>query len=184
VSSLQFAIPGELTTAHLLLKLWCPDIHKKVFVPYDRVIPLVVSGGADAGVVIHESRFTYPVFIKPVNLGSSVGVVKAHSQAELRAGMDQAVQLLKPGGTLMLVGIPTIDRVSFTIDLLRRKEIRVQNVRRQNECMAAALELIASGKADVDFMVTHRFGLAQAREAFDLVASYRDGVIKAMINLW
>ena len=48
-----------MTTAHLLLKLWCPDIHRKVFVPYDRVIPLVTSGGADAGVVIHESRFTY-----------------------------------------------------------------------------------------------------------------------------
>ncbi|MCY2929271.1 MAG: 1,4-dihydroxy-6-naphthoate synthase, partial [Planctomycetota bacterium] len=57
--SLRFAIPGELTTAHLLLKLWCPDIHRKIFVPYDRVIPLVVSGGADAGVIIHESRFTY-----------------------------------------------------------------------------------------------------------------------------
>lgn len=57
--SLRFAIPGELTTAHLLLKLWCPDIHRKTFVPYDRVIPVLLAGGADAGVVIHESRFTY-----------------------------------------------------------------------------------------------------------------------------
>lgn len=59
VSSLRFAIPGELTTAHLLLKLWCPTIHNKLFVSYDRIIPLIASGAADAGVVIHESRFTY-----------------------------------------------------------------------------------------------------------------------------
>ena len=60
VPSLRFAIPGELTTAHLLLKLWCPTIRHKLFVPYDRIIPMIVSGAADAGVVIHESRFTYP----------------------------------------------------------------------------------------------------------------------------
>lgn len=39
-----------------------------------------------------EARFSYPVFIKPVNLGSSVGVVKAHHGEEFRAGMDQAIQ--------------------------------------------------------------------------------------------
>ena len=37
------------------------------------------------------------------------------------------------------------------------------------------------GLLNVDFMVTHRFGFAQTKEAFDLVASYRDGVVKAMI---
>ena len=49
--------------------------------------------------------------------------------------LDQAVELLKPGGKLMLIGIPLVDRVSFNVDKLRRKEICVQNVRRQNECM-------------------------------------------------
>lgn len=97
--------------------------------------------------------------------------------------LDQAVRLLKPGGKLMLVGIPESDRVSFSIDLLRRKEICVQNVRRQNESVQATLDGLASGALDVDFMVTHRFPLACAREAFDLVAGYRDGVVKAMVHL-
>ena len=97
--------------------------------------------------------------------------------------LDQAVDLLRPGGTLMMIGIPETERVSFNIDRLRRKEIRIQNVRRQNECVAPAIERVASGAIDVDPLVTHRFPLEQAQAAFDLVASYRDGVVKAIIDV-
>ncbi|HDZ20969.1 hypothetical protein LCGC14_0253950 [marine sediment metagenome] len=55
----RIAIPGELTTAHLLLQLFQPTVGEKIFVRYDRVMDLVASGQADAGVIIHEGRFTY-----------------------------------------------------------------------------------------------------------------------------
>jgi len=97
--------------------------------------------------------------------------------------IDQAIELLKPGGKLMLIGIPREDRISFAIDKLRRKEVTIVNVRRQNQCTQAAIDLLASGKVNADFMVTHRFGLEQAQEAFELVAEYRDGVVKAMIEM-
>lgn len=96
--------------------------------------------------------------------------------------IDQAIEILKPGGKLMLIGIPRESTVSFSIDKARRKEICIQNVRRQNECVQKTLDLIASGKAPVDFMVTHRFPFAESKAAFDLVASYKDGVVKAMIE--
>lgn len=97
--------------------------------------------------------------------------------------LDQAAELLKPGGKLMLVGIPAEDRVSFCMDTLRRREICLQNVRRQNECVQPTLDLMASGKTRPEFMVTHRFGMEQAQEAMDTVENYRDGVVKAMIAL-
>jgi L-iditol 2-dehydrogenase len=97
--------------------------------------------------------------------------------------LDQAVELLKPGGRLILVGIPREDRVSFAIDKIRRKELTIINIRRQNGCVQEALDLVASGEADVDFMVTHRFKLEDAQEAFELVRRYGDGVIKAMITV-
>lgn len=97
--------------------------------------------------------------------------------------IDQAVDLLKPGGKLLLIGIPTQDRISFVIDRMRRKELCVQNVRRQNHCVQPALDMLASGAVKVDFMITHRFPLAQTQAAFDLVDEYRDGVIKALIEL-
>ncbi len=99
-----------------------------------------------------------------------------------QAALDQAVDLLKPGGKLVLVGIPAVERVSFVIDRLRRKEITIQNIRRQCGCFQAALDLLARGRIRADFLVTHRFPLAGTRAAFDLVAGYRDGVVKAMIQ--
>ena len=96
--------------------------------------------------------------------------------------IDQAVELLKPGGKLMLIGIPRTERISLVIDKMRRKEITLINVRRQNKCTEACIDLVASGKISVDFMITHRFKLEQTQEAFDMVAGYRDGVVKALIE--
>ncbi len=97
--------------------------------------------------------------------------------------LDQGIRLLKPGGKLMIVGIPEVDRVCFSIDLLRRKEICIQNVRRQEGCVPRTLDGLSSGALNVDALVTHRFPLERAGEAFDLVASYGDGVVKAMIDM-
>jgi L-iditol 2-dehydrogenase len=97
--------------------------------------------------------------------------------------LDQAVEVLKPGGQLLIVGIPELDRVSFSIHTLRRKEILVRNVRRQNHCTAAAIEMISSGIVNVNPLVTHHFSIAQAKEAFDLVDGYCDGVVKAIIHV-
>lgn len=57
VPQCRVAIPGELTTAHLLLQLWAPAARDKLFVPYDQIIPRLQSGAADCGLLIHESRF-------------------------------------------------------------------------------------------------------------------------------
>jgi threonine dehydrogenase-like Zn-dependent dehydrogenase len=97
--------------------------------------------------------------------------------------LDQAVRILKPGGTLVFVGIPVEERVSFDSSKLRRKEIRIQNVRRQNGCLEKALGLLAGGAINADFMATHTFPLDRVQEAYETVINYRDGVIKAMISL-
>jgi len=53
------AIPGELTTANLLLQLYGEGFHNVVPLPFEQVMPAVVAGRVAAGVIIHESRFTY-----------------------------------------------------------------------------------------------------------------------------
>jgi L-iditol 2-dehydrogenase len=97
--------------------------------------------------------------------------------------LDEAVELLKPGGKLMLVGIPRLERVSFFIDKLRRKELTLINIRRQNGCVQTAIDLIVSGKINVDFMITHRFKFEDTPAAFEMVGDYSDGVVKAMISV-
>lgn len=97
--------------------------------------------------------------------------------------LDQAAVLLRPAGRLVMVGIPRENRVSFDINMLRRKELVLRNVRRQNRCVQAAIDAIAGGLIDIAPLVTHRFGLDHAREAFELVSDYRDGVVKAMVHV-
>jgi len=97
--------------------------------------------------------------------------------------LDQAIEMLKPGGKLLLIGIPpTSDRVTFLIDRLRHKEICIQNVRRQCHCVQPSLDMMDRGDFDVSVMVTHRFPFDQSQAAFDLAASYEDGVLKTMID--
>jgi L-iditol 2-dehydrogenase len=82
----------------------------------------------------------------------------------------------------MVVGIPEFDRWSMNVDKTRRREITVRFVRRQAECTGKALELMRTSKIDVSGMVTHRFPFSRTKDAFDLVAAYGDGVMKAMID--
>ena len=97
--------------------------------------------------------------------------------------VDEAQKLLAPGGTLVMVGIPPTDRVIFNIHHMRRKELTFRNVRRQRGCVAPVIEMIATGRIDPKPLLTHRFPLVRIAEAFDLVDTYGDGVIKAVIDL-
>lgn len=97
--------------------------------------------------------------------------------------VDNAIKILKPGGKLVLVGIPPSAQYTFDMDLMRRKELTVINVRRQNHCVEEAIDLVISGKVDVEKMVTHYFTLDKSSEAFDIVEAYKDNAVKAMINL-
>jgi len=58
-SNMSIALPGELTTANLLFSLCYPDLKNKVYVRFDEIMPAVADKRVDAGVVIHEGRFTY-----------------------------------------------------------------------------------------------------------------------------
>ena len=69
--SRRVAIPGTETTAYRLLRLACPDAGAIVPLRYDRILKAVVDGDVDAGLIIHESRFTYADhgLVKVLDLG-------------------------------------------------------------------------------------------------------------------
>ncbi len=96
--------------------------------------------------------------------------------------IDNAVDLLKPGGKLMVIGIPEVERLSFHVDTSRHKELTIQHVRRQNEAVQLTLDMMQKGEIRVEAMATHRFDFIDSKAAFDLVAGYKDGVMKAMID--
>jgi 1,4-dihydroxy-6-naphthoate synthase len=59
VAGARIAVPGRETTAYLLLRLAAPALGDVVELRYDRILDAVVTGEVDAGLIIHESRFTY-----------------------------------------------------------------------------------------------------------------------------
>ncbi|HJV67258.1 MAG TPA: 1,4-dihydroxy-6-naphthoate synthase [Geomonas sp.] len=67
----RIALPGRYTTAALLLRLFAPSLDQFVYLPFDQIMGAVADGSVDAGVIIHESRFTYPSYglTKVVDLG-------------------------------------------------------------------------------------------------------------------
>ena len=101
---MTIAIPGELTTAFLLLQIFDPELKRKVkIMPFNSIIGSVREGEADAGLIIHESRFTFQ-----------------------RAGLKKVIDLgewweKETGHPVPLGGI--IGRRGLGADLLRRIEI-------------------------------------------------------------
>lgn len=96
---------------------------------------------------------------------------------------EQAIQLLRPGGKLIVIGIPEVDEVRLNPHELRRREVTVVNIRRQRGCVPSALSLIEKRMSQVEDLITHRFTFDATDQAFQLVANYQDGVVKAMIEL-
>ncbi len=72
VEEMSIAIPGENTTAHMLFSLAFPNAKNKQFMVFHEIEEAVLSGKVDAGVIIHENRFTYQHkgLIKIMDLGS------------------------------------------------------------------------------------------------------------------
>ncbi len=67
---IRVAVPGTLTTAYLALKIFNPEI-ETVTVPFDRIIPEILAGTYDAGLIIHEGQLTYSTsgLFKVIDLG-------------------------------------------------------------------------------------------------------------------
>jgi len=97
--------------------------------------------------------------------------------------IDVAQSLMAPGGRIVLVGIPPTVNYSFNAHKMRRTELTFQAVRRQNHCVESIVELIADQRIDPSPMLTHHFPLEEITDAFEMVADYKDGVIKAIISL-
>ena len=75
----------------------------------------------------------------------------------------------------MLAGIPEDDRTSFSASIARRKGLTIKLVRRMKHTYPRAIDLVSKGLIDVRSLVTHRFLLEDAYEAFR-VAERREGL--------
>lgn len=105
---------------------------------------------------------------------------------EAAGAMDtpqQAAEMVRLGGTLVLCGIPVDDSLTLTASLIRRKGLTIKMVRRMKHVYPRAIRLVARGMVDVAPLASHFFTLDRIQEAFEMVAGHRDGIIKAVVQL-
>jgi L-iditol 2-dehydrogenase len=103
------------------------------------------------------------------------GVDVAFEVAGENPAVETAVDTACPGGRVVLVGIPSDDRISFTASIARRKGLTIALVRRMKLTYPRAINLVSRGLVDVRSVVTHRFPLSEFNKAFD-VAVKRQGI--------
>lgn len=95
--------------------------------------------------------------------------------------LADAIAAVRPGGRVVLVGIPSGDVTSFRAAAARRKELSLLFSRRMARLdLVRAVELVADGRVQVEPLITHRYPLAQAPQAFATLAD-RSG-IKVIVN--
>jgi L-iditol 2-dehydrogenase len=109
------------------------------------------------------------------------GVDVAFEMAGEQDAVDDAFAAVVPGGKVILTGIPSEDQTLFTASVARRKGLTIKLVRRMKHTYPRAIELVSKGLVDVRSLVTHRFSLENAAEAF-AVAQRREG-IKVIIEV-
>jgi L-iditol 2-dehydrogenase len=89
--------------------------------------------------------------------------------------VEAAIAAVRPGGRVVLVGIPADDATTFTASVARRKGLTIKLSRRMKHVYPRAIRLVTSGLVDVRSLVTHHLPLEQASEAF-AIAVKRDGL--------
>lgn len=102
---------------------------------------------------------------------SGEGADTAFEVAGTQSGVHLAMASARPGGRVILGGIPDDDRTCFKASLARRKGLTIAMVRRMNDTYPRAIGLTAGGKVDLASVVSHRFPLASAPEAFEAAAA-------------
>ena len=93
----------------------------------------------------------------------------------------QAVDALRPGGRLVIVGIPGDDRLGLVHSTARRKGLTMAMCRRMKHTYPRAIALAASGHVALGPLISHRFPLSATAEAIRCAAG-RDGVVKVIVD--
>ena len=127
--------------------------------------------GADE--VLDPGEDGYPARLADFTAGRGVDV--AFEVAGTDPAIAAAMEAVRPGGRVVLAGIPSSAESAFPASIARRKGLTIAMVRRMKEVYPRAMALVTGGLVDVRGLVSHRFPLAQANQAF-ATAVAREGL--------
>jgi len=97
--------------------------------------------------------------------------------------VQQAAEMLRLGGRLVVAGISEDDELVLKHSTVRRRGVDIRLVRRMKHTYPRAIRLAKSGLVDLHSMISHRFPLEKTPEAYAMNVDYKDNVVKVMIEV-
>jgi L-iditol 2-dehydrogenase len=96
---------------------------------------------------------------------------------------QQTIELAARGGRIVWVGLAGQDTFPMPVVAAIDKEADIMGIFRYANVYPYAIQLVSTGRINIDPLVTHRFGLAQVTEALDVAHERRDGAVKVIIDV-
>lgn len=113
------------------------------------------------------------------NLGAEVVIETAGAEITVK----QTTDVVKIGGTVVLVGMTAESETSYDFMKLMGKEGTIKTVFRYRNLYPVAINAIASGAINIKQIITHRFDFDKTKEAFDYVVEHQQEVVKGIIKI-
>jgi len=110
------------------------------------------------------------------------GVDIAFEAAGPPEALAQCLEAVRPGGQVVVIGIPSVDEYRMRASQLRRRELTLRFVRRQNENYPEAIGLVRDGLVALSPILTHRFPPERVGEAFALAERKHQGAIRVAVT--
>jgi len=174
------AILGAGTIGLSILKSAVLKNVKKIFVTDYLDYRLKIAKN-HKNVVVLNAKTDVVKKIKALTKGRGVDAVfEAAGSAD---AFKQSVEIAAVGGRVVWAGIPEEDYIKINNHEARRKELVIKTVRRTKHQNEKAVKALVSGKIKVKDLATHRFQLKDIKKAFETAEKYKDGVIKAIIEI-
>lgn len=139
---------------------------------------IAVKLGADAAIDPSDGNSTAAV-VEQTGGGADI----SFECAGMPDAVWQTVEVIRPKGRVVVVGIPEEDSYCFPASMCRRREVNIQLVRRSRDTGERSVEMLETKQVDVASYATHCFSFDQAEEAFKLAAAKTDGVVRAVIRV-
>jgi threonine dehydrogenase-like Zn-dependent dehydrogenase len=95
--------------------------------------------------------------------------------------IDGCINVAAVNGRVALIGIPESDLVSYNPHRMRTKELTIKNVRRSNQTLDDCVKNYTND-VEIEKIVSHEFEFENIQKAFDIVADYKDEVLKCIIT--
>jgi L-iditol 2-dehydrogenase len=119
---------------------------------------------------------SFAAIVLESNKGQEVEAIqKATGGRGVDVAFEAAVAAVKPGGRVVIIGIPRDDRTAFTASVARRKDLTIKVIHRMKHAYPRCIQLVTSGKVNARSMATHCFPLSEVARAYSC-AEKREGV--------